>query len=183
MTSSDITALIKKQPIGFGCGLLSLLLAGWIYYRSSLIEEKQTEYDAKAAEAGKIISNVGISKNLPEQVGEIQDFTKDLDGRLIKAGQLAINLQYFYKLEAENEVKLLDIRQSSPRKSSTTYTGIPYNVTVQGSFKQVMIFLNRLENGRHFCRISSAVFGKVQSGNSTATDMSLALNLELLGQP
>ena len=188
MTSADIIARIKKQPVGFACGVICLLSAGWLYFRGGEIAKRQVEYGAKSAEATKVISNVSISKNLPEQTTEIQAFSKELEGRLVRAGQLAVNLQYFYKLEAENEVKLLDVRQNPlPRNNKNLYTGIPYNVNVQGSYKQVLAFLHRLENGRHFCRINSATFNK-STGSSedsaqASTGMTLSLNLELLGQP
>ena len=186
MNSADTTALVKKHPIGFACGSLSAILAVLIYYRGSTIEENQSDYETKSAEAAKIISNVSFSKNLPEQVAEIQAQTKGLESRLVHAGQLAVNLQYFYKLEAETEVKLMDIRQSTvPKSGSTIYSGVPYNVAVQGTYKQIMIFLNRLENGRHLCRFSSVIFTKVNGGgdNSSQNIMILTLNLELLGQP
>jgi len=186
MTSADVFSFLKKHPVGVACGLLSVIFAALIYFRSSIIDEKQSEYDSKAAEAAKIISNVSLSKNLREQVDEIQVQTKDLESRLIRAGQLAINLQYFYKLEAETEVKLLDVRPNAlPRNSATGYSGVPYNVTVQGPYKQVMVFLNRLEHGRHFCRFTNVVFGKASGGGDSSPQniMTVTINLELLGVP
>ena len=104
MTSADIIARIKKQPIGFACGLICLLCIGWLYYRSGELEKRQGEFDAKAAEATKVTTNVTLSKNLAAEVAEIQGATKELESRLVRDGQLAVNLQYFYKLEAETEV-------------------------------------------------------------------------------
>jgi Tfp pilus assembly protein PilO len=179
MTSAELIARLKKQPIGFACGLICLLCIGWLYYRSGALEQRQAEFDAEAAKASKFSSNVSIAKNLPEQVAELQGVTKELESRLVKAGQLAVNLQYFYKLEAENEVKLLDVRQNPlPRNPKGIYVGVPYNVNVQGTYKNVMAFLQRLENGRHFCRINSATFSKTPVAGVTLT-----LSLELLGQP
>lgn len=187
MTSSDLVIVIKKQPVGFACGMLSLVLAGFLYYRASAIDEKQTEYETKSAEAAKIVSNVTTSKNLPEQVQEIQSLTKDLESRLVNAGQLAINQQYFYKLELENEVKLLEVRQNNQqKKGATVYSGVSFSVTVQGPFKKIMNFLNHIENGRHLCRFTGAVFSKNRTSGgagSAQDDMTLVLNLELLGQP
>lgn len=184
MTFADLMARVKKQPVGFACGLICLLCAGWLYFRSGDLEARQQEYEAKSAEAARIISNVSISKNLPDQVAELQAITKELEGRLVRASQLAVNLQYFYKLEAENEVKLLDVRQNAlPRGPKTLYVGVPYSVNVQGSFKQVMAFVQRLEKGRHFCRVTSATFNKAQGNSDPAVAMTLALNLDLLGQP
>ena len=183
MTSADIGIYIKKQPIGVACGLIALLLVGFYYYRNGDIEEKQAEYDTKSAEAAKLISNVTQSKNLPEEVAELQTLTKDLESRLVRAGQLAVNLQSFYKLEAECEIKLLDIRQGVLPKSAAIYGGVPYNVSIQGSFKQVMMFLTRLEGGRHFCHFSNVVFAKVAGSTDASQMMSVSLTLELLGQP
>lgn len=182
MTFADLIARIKKQPIGFACVVICLLSGGWLYYRSGEIDARQEEYRVKSEQAAKFISNVAISKNLPDQVAELQAYTKEMEGRLVRAGQLAVNLQYFYKLEAENEVKLLDVRQNPvPKNTKTLYVGIPYNVNIQGPYKNVMAFLQRLEKGRHFCRINGASFTKfVGTGDGS---MTLALSLELLGQP
>ncbi len=185
MTFADLIARIKKQPVGFACALICLLSGGWLYYRSGEIGARQEEFRAKSEEAAKFISNVGISKNLPEQVAELQVVTKEMEARLVRAGQLAVNLQYFYKLEAENEVKLLDVRQNPvPKNTKTLYVGIPYNVNIQGPYKNVMAFLQRLEKGRHFCRINTASFTKSTGAAEQASNIvTLALSLDLLGQP
>ena len=186
MTFADIIAGIKKQPIGVACGAICLLCAGWLYYRSDEIDKRQAEFKTTSDKAAVIKSNVGFAKNLPEQVAELQVSTKELEGRLVRAGQLAVNLQYFYKLEAENEVKLLDVRQNPlPKGAKGSYVGVPYNVNIQGTYKQVMAFLERLEKGRPFCRINSATFTKsvLSSGEGASTGMTLALSLELLGLP
>ena len=82
MTGADIIAKIKKQPIGFVCGLICILCAGWLYFRSGENAKRQAEYEAKSAEAATVISNVGISKNLSEQVAELQAMSKEMEARL-----------------------------------------------------------------------------------------------------
>lgn len=185
MTSADLVALIKKHPASFACLLLCLAAGVVIYLRYGNISASQTELEAKSAEVAKMTANIRNATGLPEQVAEIQGHTKELESRLLKASQLADNLQYFYKLETENEVKLVDVRQNAlPRSSkATAYVGIPFNVTVQGSYTQVMNFLNRLQNGRHLCRVNTANFTKVAAAGSAGPRVNLSLNLELLGQP
>lgn len=183
MSTADLIAALKKHPIGFGCALLSIVFGVLIYLRSGNISEGQAELEARSSEAANMVANIRNSTSLTEQVAEVQSQTKELEGRLMKAGQLAVNLQYFYKLETENEVKLVDVRQNTlPKNSKGLYTGIPFNVTVQGSFSQVMNFLNRLQLGRHFCRINTANFSKT-TGNAGGALINLSLSLELLGQP
>lgn len=183
MTSADLVALLKKHPIGFGCALLSIVCGVILYLRSGNIAAGQAELEARSAEAAKMAANIRNSANLSEQLAEIQAHSKELEARLLKASQLAVNLQYFYKLETENEVKLVDVRQGTlPKNVKTPYVGIPFSVSIQGSYSQVMAFLGRLQNGRHFCRINTANFTKVSGGTGGAL-VSLSLNLELLGQP
>lgn len=180
MNTADLVALLKKHPIGVGCGLVGIACGVLLYLRSGNITSSQAELEASSAQAAKMAANVRNAAGLTEHVTEIQAHTKELEGRLMKAGQLAVNLQYFYKLETENEVKLVDVRQgATPRNPKTLYVGVPFNVSVQGPYPNVMNFLNRVQNGRHFCRINSASFTKV----GETADMSLALSLELLGQP
>lgn len=190
MTSADLLAMIKKQPIGFACGLLCVICAALLYFRGGKIAEYRAAYEAKSAEATKILANVRNSEKLPAQVSEIQALSKEMESRLIRAGQLGVNQQYFYKLEAETEVKLIDVRQGNmPKGGKSPYAGIPFTVTVQGSFKQVLFFLQKLENGPHFCRFTSVVFAKQgTSGEATragaaAAGINLNINLELLGVP
>ena len=192
MTGADLLAMIKKQPIGVACGLICLICAALLYFRSDKIDESKAAYEAKSAEAAKILANVRNSEKLPAQVAEIQALAKEMDGRLIRASQLAVNLQYFYKLEAETEVKLLDVRQNSIAKGGKAlYAGIPFNVSVQGTFKQVMSFLQKLENGPHFCHFISVNFNKSgggaeagrSGGGADLSGLTITLNLELLGVP
>lgn len=189
MTSAELITTIKKQPIGFACGAICLICAVLLYVRSDKISESQAELDAKSGESARILANVSNSKNLPEHVAEIQVLAKELDGRLIRAGQLAVNLQYFYKLEADTGIKLLDVHQNNPPKGArakSLFIGVPYSLSIQGSYKQVLTFLHRLEDGSRFCHFSSVSFNK-SSGSSVAgagaENMTLSLNIELLGLP
>lgn len=181
MNSTDLVVLLKKHPIGFGCGLVSLVCGVLLYMRWGITAASQAELEASSAQAAKMIANVRNANGLAEHLTEIQTLSKEMESRMLKAGQLAVNLQYFYKLETENEVKLLDVRQNSvPRNSKTQYMGVPFSVSVQGPYLNVINFLNRVQKGRHFCRINTASFTKV---GETGGDMNLALSLELLGQP
>ena len=184
MTGADLTANIKKHPVGVGSGLIALACGVLLYLHSGDIALSQAENEARSAEANKMITNVRNSANLAEQVTEIQALSKELESRLMRSGQLAVNLQYFYKLEAENEVKLVDVRQAGMNRSNKMqYVTVPFSLTVSGTFTQLVNFLNRLQAGRHFCRVNSATFNKSGGASDTGGEMSLSLNLEVLGQP
>lgn len=185
MTSADLVALIKKHPASFACLLLCLASGVVIYLRYGNISAGQAELEAKSTELSRMTANIRNAVGLADQVAEVQASTKELESRLLKAGQLADNLQYFYRLETENGVKLVDVRQNSLARNTraVAYVGIPFNVSVQGTYTQVTNFLNRLQNGRHLCRINTANVSKAAAAGSAGPLVNLSLNLELLGQP
>lgn len=181
MTSADLVNVLKKHPIGVGSLLVIITCGSLLYWRSGDITASQQDLQSSTAQADKMTANVRNANGLAEQVSELQSRSKEIESRLMKASQLADNLQYFYKLETENEIKLVDVRQNAlPRNSKTQFTGVPFTLSIRGTYVQVMNFLNRLNNGRHFCRINTANLAKVEG---TKTDVTLTLNLDLLGQP
>lgn len=180
MTAAELIPLLKKHPIGFVCGLLCVACGALLYLRSDKIDEYQQLNDQKGAEMETMIANVRNAEKLAEQTTEMQAAAKELEGRLMKAGQLAGNLQYFYRLEADTGVKLMDVRQGNvkPGAKGATFVGVPYSVTVQGSFEQVLNFMGRVERGVHFAR-----FNSVNMTKAGDAQVALSLNLDILGTP
>jgi hypothetical protein len=126
---------------------------------------------------------------LPEQLARVTAASKEANSRLVRVGQLADNLQYFYKLEAETGVKFLDLRQTTDAVRSAKAGKIPvgFTLTVQGDYPLLFEFLRRLESGSHYCRVKSAnvvPFDQGAGSGGARSDASkLTLNLELLGVP
>ena len=189
MTGADIVSAFKRQPIGFGCGALCLVCGLWLYYRSDVTAERQEANDQKAAEVAKIDANIRNSERLREQAAAMVAASRDLEARLMHAGQLAVNQQYFYRLEGETGVKLVDLRQgavAAPKagaKSAGLYVGVPYNVSVQGTFPQVLAFLRRLETGRHFSRFNTVTFDKATGPNASGSLLTVTIAVDILGLP
>lgn len=188
MTAADLIALAKKHPVGTVCLLVTIACGAALYFRSGQVAASQAEYEARSAESAKMINNVTNAPGLDAQLEEITALAKELDGRLVRAGQLAVNLQYFYKLEADNGVKLLDVRQNAlpraPRGPKTIFTPVPYSLSVQGTYDELVKFLTQVEHGRHFCRINSLVLTKAGGvGPNAGQELNLSITLDLLGLP
>lgn len=192
MTGADLIALIKKHPVGTGALLVCLVCGALIYFRGEEIARREQLGEEKAQEAAKVLANVSHSVNLAEQTETLQAATKEIESRLVRPTQIALNLQYFYKMESDTGVKILDVRQNynpnarAPgRGSATAYVPVPYNVSVQGTFGQTLLFLKKIEAGRHITRFTLISYTK--AGGSDVGDaqdqMTLSINLELLGQP
>lgn len=183
MTTSgkDIGATFKKHPVGFGCGLLCLLLIVGIYYRRSEIPARETLLEERTAEGQRLSQNLRNSAQLKEHHDALVAANAEIDKRAVGLSGLATNLAYFYRLESETGIKLLDLRQLTPAAAprgaaATKHLRIPFAVSVQGDYSKVLNFLRRLETGQHFCRINTATL-------TGAAEVTLTLSIELLGLP
>ena len=185
MTNQELVALLKKHPISFGCGALSLAFAVALYLRVDEIPGAEAELGLKSADGDRIALNIQYSTQLREHTDAMASFTKEVENRLVRPTQLGTNTQYFYKLEGKTGVKIVDLRQTAataaPAKGAkNAYVAVPFTVSVQGSLPQILDFLRQLENGAHYCRVLTASFsGTASNRNSPLT---LGLSLELLGK-
>jgi Tfp pilus assembly protein PilO len=184
MTGAELTSQIKKKPVVAVCVLVAIGCGVFYYFRSSAIDESKALLETKAKESSAMVANVRNADKLPVQTEALKKATTALEGRLVKSSQLATNLQYFYRLESDTGVKLTDVRQNQyGRANNSLYIGIPYSVTIQGSYVQVLDFIQRIEAGRHFSKFATISFNKAASGDSGGNQISASMNIELLGLP
>ena len=130
-------------------------------------------------------ANVKNAAQLPEQLAALTEARADIEKRIIRNDNLAQNLQYFYRLEADTGVKILTLRQNSlaPAKPDVKnpLVGIGFTVSFQGPYLTVLEFLRRLESGAHYCRVTAA--GMTTTGGNRTGPITVSVSLELLGQP
>lgn len=190
MTGADLLALIKKHPIAAVCVVVSMLCGVAFYFRMDAIDAARAAFEAKDKESKAIAQNARHTNGLAEQAAEMQAAGKVIESRLIRAGDLANNLQVFYRLENETGVKLIDTRQNplpapKPGAPKTLYVPVSFSVTLQGTYPQVWSFLRRLETGTHFARFDRVSINKIEPGGKDAVSdqMSAVFTVELLGTP
>ena len=187
MAAEPLVATLKANPISVACGALALTLVAGIYLRSTRVPESEALLEQKATQGERIDANLKNGIQLSEQYAAITAARKEIDARLIKSDEIAKNLQFFYKLEAETGVKLVDLSQSTQGRASaskTSYRGVAYLVAVRGDYVRILEFLRRLESRQRFCRVMTATVG-VGGGTERerSGDLTINLTLELLGLP
>lgn len=181
------SGFLKKHPLSVGCAVLSVLLIAAIIYRRDAMPAAVSDLDDKTAKGERLAANITNSNQLNEQNEALAKANAVVAGRLVKASELAKNLQYFYRMEAETGTKYIELRQqASPTavKPGNAYLSVPYTMTVEGSFLQLVTLLRRLENGTHFCRILNTTITRgTGDPGTTVSPLTMTMNLELLGQP
>jgi hypothetical protein len=185
MTGQELGALIKKNPVSSGCVALSVVLAIAIYFRSGEIPAAEAELAQKSTEGERYATNVKFSAQLKEQYDTVVAANKQIEAGLVRASQMGANTQYFYELEKETGVKLVDIRQVTtvanlPKGGKNAFVPIAYSVSAQGTLNQLLDLLRSIEGGSHYSRILTATCGGTATTRGLLT---LSLTLELLGLP
>jgi len=188
MTGADLLALIKKQPIAFAAGFVALVCAVLMYFNMGEVDAAAQRYEEKQTEARKVNDNLRFAQGLAEQTAELKQAGAEFETRLVRASQLASNLQFFYRLESETGVKLLDVRQNPipvPRTGApkTQYSPVPFTLSVQGTYPQIFDFVRRVEAGSYFTRFTNVTVTKAASDQGFSDRLNVSLALEMLGQP
>jgi Tfp pilus assembly protein PilO len=188
--TQDLVSFLKKHPVGLVCTILALILGGVGNYRSSGIGDLEMQLEEASRKGERLKNNLRYANRLDEQMAALTRASERISERTINPGALATNLQYFYRLESEYKLKLLDLRQGTPdaRKTQSAYLAVPYAVTVEGTYRQLIEFLRQLETGAHYIRflaINVAPSRNAEPASALVTDpvIVLSLNLELLGRP
>lgn len=187
MTNQEAIALVKKNPVSFGCGVLVLGLALAIYFRGDKLPEATAELAQVSEEGQRLATNIRHAAKLDEQLAALAEADQEIGQRIIRSGELAQNLQLFYKLEAETGTKLSELRQlPPPAKASgakTTYVPVAFGFSVQGEYPALLEFMRGLECGGVYCRVLTANLAHAEATLDRAGPLRLDLSLELLGQP
>ena len=186
MTGEDLIALLKKKPIvSLSVGVCVVCALIW-YFRADAMSDAASEYNSKSTEEQAMAADLRNGSGLPHQVELMQLAEKQLNARLIHASRLASNLQYFYRLESETGVKLIDARQQAlnPTKpgSNPPFIRVPFALVVSGEYKQVMNFLLNLEHGTHLSHFTSVTLSK-SSALEGGQIITANISMELLGTP
>lgn len=185
MSNEQLLELIKKNPLSVACGVLVLVLGVTTYLRWDRVPEAVTLLEEKVAQGERLNANVSNAVQLPEHLAAITEARVEVEKRFVKGSELAKNLQYFYRLEAETGVKLLTLRQNplptTKAGAKVLFSGVGFTVSFQGRYLTAMDFLRRLESGVHFSRITSA--GIAAAAGNRSGPVTISLSLELFGQP
>jgi hypothetical protein len=179
MSTADLSQSIGRNPLRIVCAVLAIFSGIGVYFVNTKIEEAHLTLPQKSAEGERLAANVREGGQLQEQLDTLTAAGVKIQNRMIRASQLANNLQYFYRLENEAGVELIDVRQTTPALKAAGPVG--FTVSVKGDYPTLIGFLRRLENGPHFCRINSSFIAAPTPDRAGL--LTITVNLDLLGQP
>ena len=176
--------LALRYPFCAVCLLLSILLAGagqWLRLDMRDLEARQQK---RAREGDVMLKSIARGSQLRTELAAARAATQRITENLVVEKNIPENFWYFYKIEQDTQVKLIELQQRPASLQDTdtpaTYKRVPYSLRLAGSYRSVIAYLQRLENGSHFGRITSF---QLQRQDPTTSNVVLQINLELLGFP
>lgn len=189
MNTQALITFLKKHPVGVICALLAVVLGGLTFLRASHMTETEALLEERSALGGRLKNNLRYSADLDEHLAVVTEAVAIIDSKVINPGALATNLQFFYRLEEELAVMIVDLRQGQVEKTTAPkeFIAVPYVVSVQGTYLQVVEFLQRLNEGDRLIRFVGSNFSLTRGGAAQDADpynpiILLTLDLELLGR-
>jgi len=176
MSNEELIALLKKNPISVACGLLALVIAVTIYYRSDLVPDAAKLLEQKTAEGERLNANVTNAAQLPEQLAAIPLARTQIEKRLVLASAARQKPPIF-----------LPDRGLRREPSSSPFAKTPFLLPKPGS-KPVLIGVGYTASiprpifygdgvtfagwkvAAHFCRVTQASIGTPGNNRHRSSD-------------
>ncbi len=182
MTSADLVEKIRRYPVPTFSGLVVFICLFAYYFRSDILTVLDARQNEVLGQRDLIDLNLVAGSTLREHMQEMRAKFAELESRVVQPAELAQNMNYFYQLESNTGVSLVELKQNAPSDKPVPKNqlgGVAYTISLSGTFPQVIGYFNELETGTRFYRLRSF---NLQRGRETSqSSVSLTLNLELLG--
>ena len=176
--------LALRYPFCAACLVLSILFAGASQWIRLDLRDLEALQQKRAREGDVMLKAIARGSQLRTELTVARTATQRITENLVVEKNIPENFWYFYKIEQDTRVKLTELLQRPASlqdgDAPTTYKRVPYSLKLTGSFRSAVAYLQRLETGSHFGRINSF---QLQRQDPKSSDVSLQLNLDLLGFP
>jgi hypothetical protein len=185
MKLANTLALLRSNPVGFALGGLVLLLAAVSFWRSDALDAAESQLTAKQAQANRLGRNVKQAAQLPEQATALAAARQTVEARILRGTEIGPHAEFFYRLERAAGVKLTELRPQpvppAPKGAAPRVIAVPFSLSLQGSWPQVLGFLELLEADDRYVRVQT--MSMVANPSNRQEDLSASVSLELLGRP
>lgn len=176
----DVVNGFKSYPVPATCFIVVLVALLSFYFRSDLLGETADKLEGRNKELKKLKANIAASAQLDDQLAVLTKANEKFLNTAMRVSELAKNPQFFYNLESQTGVTLADVKQivtTAPAKlAPDSFFIIPFNITAEGDFKQIIKFMRTLEYSQNVTRVTSIAMTPGQGSR-----VSMSVNLEVLG--
>jgi hypothetical protein len=187
MNSKFLSPFVRRTlryPFCTACIVASVVLAGsslWLRFR---LRDLATLQHNRAQKGSEMLIFIAHGSQLRTELAAARAATQRITESLVVEKNIPENFWYFYKIEQDTHAKLVELQQRpAPVPDSgapAPYKRVPYFLKLSGPFRAVVAFLQQVEMGPRFGRITGFV---LQRQDLATGHVILQLDLEMLGFP
>ncbi len=174
-----ILKVIKQRPTATVSLVIALVLGVFYYIRGGHLEAVIEEQAFAENEWNRIEFNVRRARDLEQHLDQMRIVEEEIASRLMNPAEVAINYDYFYRIERETGVRLVTINQTGQVDSRgvpglpalSNYSAVGYTLSVEGNFSQVLDFLSEVANGRFLARVSAINISSAAQGRGVTANL------------
>ncbi len=172
--------LLRRNPVVSICTALIILSGTTSYFLWQSQQQLSGNHDNVRRNGQDMEQSLSGLPRVSSELTSVKEAVDSINASLIREGDLAENLGYFYQLETLSKIHLLQLGQlsSQPAGPDSPFIAVPFSVRASGSYRQVMRFIRELETGPRLCRITTY---SLTGGDEDRVQ--LDLSLEMLGRP
>lgn len=163
MKISALTDKLKQYPIAVISVVLLLIFVGLIFLRGDIASELSVKESDLNSRIRTIEENLKNSNDIEQDAEDLAVIVNKINSSLFDRYERAINISFFYEFEDKADVVISDINQlpqadpiydeGGPRKMKLHST-LVYNITLSGSFKSILKFLNEIDRVDPIMRVA-----------------------------
>jgi hypothetical protein len=139
-------SLWKRHRVAVIAGFLAVVMMGIAFVRSSTIVEQEARWQTMTRQITVMDANVRHAHGLQEQVEQLEEALREMETKLFDPDARALNTNFFYQLERNANVRVLQARQGaySGGSASSQYATVEFVLVVEGDFTALLDFLYQL---------------------------------------
>ncbi len=159
-----ICGIILAVAVLIGAGYFFLLRPSW----QTQITQLEATITAKKQELDNAQRKAARKDLLDEELAKVEAVVDVFEDRLPDERELAELAEYFEEAAIETQLAIEKI-SALPDIKSSTLIQIPYSVAVSGNYHQIARFINQLERGDRFFKITDLYIEEQEDGASPAS--------------
>jgi hypothetical protein len=189
--SEKMIRTLKAYPLAVLSVLVFLICSAAILLRAGAVADLSVHEADLNLRIRTINQNVRNANNLDKDFEEIKRLVDQIEARLFKRDQRAVNINFFYALENRLNVRILNISQM-PNEDSLYAKGgarelklhstITYNISLNGNFEDILLFLYELQRVDPLIRVVDFQIAKDNAQEADEECLDARLRLIVLAE-
>lgn len=175
-------AFVRSYPFLVTCIVLTLAMGGASYYLWKSQSVLASDHDRTRRQGEDMLLSLSGLPRVTTELGTVKEALEFIDRNLVREGDLAENLGYFYQLETVSRVRIQNVGQLSSQAPAegSPYRSVPFTIRATGSYRQVLRFIREIETGPRLAKITTYT---LHGGTNNESPVQLDLSLEVLAKP